>query len=611
MPTLTALAQQHVAPRSLTVDEQSLIHGVEHGIAVDIHGGTLPAQWIEWLLRDTDANAAVGAGGVHLQHATMTGPLDASHGRATFPLLFEHCTFDSPLTLAHTTLTLLSFEQCQTQTIDLHGATLDWLWFRKKSVCNGGITLTLARLERGLDFSQATLNAPGGIALCGNGLRSNGPLQFNTNTATADTPPFTAHGGITLRSAHVDGEVNLVGAHLHAGGTEALNANLCSIEDRVACSGARIEGLISLVDADIKGDLIADGAVLTKGRVYPDRPGPFVIVADRARVSGSVHLRKRFHADGQVRWYGATIGRDVECHEAAFLNTNYEAFSAAGATIDGSLQFANLDSRPPGECRIEGEVNLRRTTIKGSLIWNHVTVHTVSRLNLQSAKVHVLNDSKAHWPQQIDLRNFEYDAIAEESPSSAVDRLAWLGHNGRLYHQVYDHLARVLQQRGLYADAREVLYAKEKRHATEATLTLGDRWWYGYQPWIGPRIGFGPLAGYGYRLRASFVVMTLTVTACAALYWWGYPDLLAKASDRAPEFQSLAYSLDVFVPILDLAQGSSWIPDASKGRTLVPGPTGDLRTGGLLLVAYWLEVAIGWCVSSVLAGTITARLVKA
>ena len=52
-------------------------------------------------------------------------------------------------------------------------------------------------------------------------------------------------------------------------------------------------------------------------------------------------------------------------------------------------------------------------------------------------------------------------------------------------------------------------------------------------------------------------------------------------------FYAITYSVDTFLPIIDLGWQQQWRPD---GR----GPF-----GWILLVWYWLEIGLGWLVSTI------------
>ena len=614
MGKLIQLATAYAAAQSsaLSPTESAFLSSAEQGRAFSMPGSTLSAGWLTWLLHDREANEAVGAGGVCIKGdvsapVLIAGAWCAPHAKATFPLAFEHVQFDQPIDLSFSELSLLSFEETRTRSIDLRGSALGWLRFRRNSSCDGGINLTLARLERGADFTSSSLNAGSGIALAADWLRANGPL--NCWSRAPQTAPFTVHGVIRLYGARIGGELNCRSAVLHNPGAVVMNMDQCTVEGSAAFAGANLVGALSMVGAEIEGDFIGEGMVVRDGQYNDVRKTVFALVADHSRIAGSAYLRRGFRAEGMVRLYGASIGCDLECHGGAFINPAQAALMAEGLRLGGSLHFANSE-RSDTRCHIEGVVRLNQADITGALLWRKVEPIDRITLELRSTKVATLDDEPAAWPvaERLDLQNFAYETIAEGSPVDAVRRVDWLRRSRGFSHQAYDQLAAVLKRQGRYADARDIMFAKEERYASEAPLALGDRWWYGIK--LGPvRVGFGPLAGYGYQLKWAFLMMLLTVLLCGAVYMTGHPALMRKTSDQPAEFQSLMYSVDVFVPVIDFGQ-SAWEPDPNKGIVLLHGMFGDLRTGGLLLAIYWAEIVLGWAISSVLVGTVTARLVR-
>ncbi len=598
---------------ALDPEEIRLFDAVASGRRAELDGGTLEARWLAWLLTTRTAIAEVTARGLHVcgtpaAPLRITGNLDAAYARVPFPVVFEHCRFEGRLELTLADLPLLTFDGCATEAVELRGASIGMLRFRLGTECVGGLTLTAARVERAVDFTGARLVAPAqGHALIGDWMRVNGPLNFHS--LSHDASRFEAVGPMRLYGARIGGDVNLRRAMLRNAAGTALNADQIVVEGTLLVSRSEVSGQFSMVGATISGDVVAEDAQVDHGQPVPASDKRYAMVADHARIGGSVYLRKGFRAKGQVRFYGASIDRDVECHGGRFENGGATALNLQNARIAGNLQFGDADT--PLRCHVDGMVDLQRAAVGGALLWRCLDRGPTFKLDLSSTRAATLADEAASWPKasDLELHNFEYDAIADGSPVEARERLGWLRLSHTFSHQAYDQLATVLRRTGRFADAREVLYGKEYRHATETPLTLGDRWWYGYG--IGPaRVGFGPLAGYGYRLNWAFIVMLATVIVCGLLFGLGHPGLMSPRSAQPPSFQSLAYSLDVFVPILDLGQAGGWIPNPEAGRHLASGPTGDLRTGGVLLALYWLEIAMGWSVSSVLVGTITARLVR-
>ena len=67
-----------------------------------------------------------------------------------------------------------------------------------------------------------------------------------------------------------------------------------------------------------------------------------------------------------------------------------------------------------------------------------------------------------------------------------------------------------------------------------------------------------------------------------------------------PEFNALAYSLDVFIPFFALHQESHWYPQVQKGDGFL--------MFYFLRFWFWLEVAAGWLLTSLAVLSITGLL---
>lgn len=63
-----------------------------------------------------------------------------------------------------------------------------------------------------------------------------------------------------------------------------------------------------------------------------------------------------------------------------------------------------------------------------------------------------------------------------------------------------------------------------------------------------------------------------------------------------PKFNPLIYSLDVFVPIIDLRLKSAWQPNANNGET--EDPILHLKAGAWLRYYFWLHIFFGWVLTT-------------
>ena len=155
-------------------------------------------------------------------------------------------------------------------------------------------------------------------------------------------------GNIVLRDAQLRG---LDFSHCHI---KSVNANRAKIRGAVLLrNGVKAEGEVSLSGATIGGDLDCEDAQFlnAKGKA---------LCADQAKIEGSIFLSDGFKAEGEFRLLGATIGGGVECKGAHLSNVNGKAFSADGAKIGGSIFLSD-------GFKAEGEIRLLGATISGDL----------------------------------------------------------------------------------------------------------------------------------------------------------------------------------------------------------------------------------------------------
>ena len=164
----------------------------------------------------------------------------------------------------------------------------------------------------------------------------------NANTIRADVIRFLLLGGDTghpvheegvmLRGAWITGELNLHQARCAA----RLDAKRCYFVEKPVLTAAHLPQL-----------------VLSGSRV----PG---LTADRLTTTGTVFLRDKFEAEGEVRLLGAEIGGSLECSGGSFKMPLGDALCADRIKVTGGV---NLD----GGFTAEGEVRLLGAEIGGDL----------------------------------------------------------------------------------------------------------------------------------------------------------------------------------------------------------------------------------------------------
>lgn len=78
-----------------------------------------------------------------------------------------------------------------------------------------------------------------------------------------------------------------------------------------------------------------------------------------------------------------------------------------------------------------------------------------------------------------------------------------------------------------------------------------------------------------------------------------------QASEDYPKFNSFMYSLDVFVPLINLHQAEYWLPNANRAQELRKLRWLRWRTGGLLCVYLWIHTFAGWILTTLLILALT------
>ncbi len=403
---------------------------------------------------------------------------------------------------------------------------------------------------------------------------------------------------------------------VHAKGVRVRGARIAG---RLDFEDAILECSLALADCFIEQEMVLLGA---EGRSL-NLAGSLVrnIRADRFKTSGGVFLRNGFRAKGEVRLLGADIGGNLDCSNGSFENADGKALSAdrlktagdvflrdnfsakgevrlLGADIGGDLSCVGGHFSNPGSDALSAE----RAIISGVFFLGEFASPVEGTINLAHAEAGVLADDEAGWPApgNLVLDGFVYGAIAGKAPTAAAKRLDWLKRQpaGDFRPQPYVQLAKILREMGHERDAREVSIARQ-----EAWIGSGDLGWRGriWHRFLGLTIG------HGYKpWKVLWFFLGIVILGSAVFGLAEYAGLMVPAKERVyldarypelppeyPRFQPHLYSLDVFLPIVDLHQESFWLPKAGTGW-------------GWAVMAYlWLHILLGWVLTTVAVAGLT------
>lgn len=420
-----------------------------------------------------------------------------------------------------------------------------------------------------------------------------------------------ARGGVYLRGAQVQGEVNIaqsrLGGNLECDGAtirtpsgHAIDAAAIELRN-LLLRGATLRGGITVTGARIAADLDCAGAVIEGAESV-------AIDATEVENGGSVVLRKAGIV-GEVRLVAAVIGGDLDVSGIKLDQPGAMALDLSRALIKGAFFLR-------GEARIGGA------------------------LSLTGASIGTIHDEAACWPAPGDLllNRCRYGAFIA-APVDAASRLDWLSRQAPerwgedFWPQPYEQLASVFREMGHGEDARSVLIMKEKlqRRARRARarnplwralLRLNDNFLavtvrYGRQPllaflwltlfWVTGVAVFGVAeAGGAFKPNSAVVLRSPEWTLCgvttAEQRLIGAPP--QPMSGRAapgqtqldcyraqgeassyPAFNPWFYSLDTLLPVLDLGQKSFWRPNPN-------GPAGRVA-----ITYFYFQAIVGWALS--------------
>jgi hypothetical protein len=525
-------------------------------------GGPLRSTVVEWLCTNVRAMRLVHRKGVCIAHATLDTKLDLQSAHVPF---------------------FFGLHACRLPSLDANGAHF-------------GVNLYLkhCHLDGRLDIHSTCIS---GQLLC------NGALVLETDGVSirADGAEI-GHGVILSDGFRSVGEVSLAGATINGQlictGGRFLNPSKIAISaDGVTVGGQVIftsrtranenaipflaVGEVRLLGAKILGQLDCTG-----GR-FLNRNGK-ALSADNADIGNDVLLPNGFRAMGEVRLMSAKIRGQLDCEGGTFLNPERMALVLQGASVDDAMF---LEPK-----RISGEVCLRNAMVKMSLRMQSKSVAQAT-LDLRNAKVSELYDNQESWPGpgKLHLDGFVYDDIDHDSPRSAADRLEWLRRmpNRQFLPQPYEQLAKWFQKTGHDSEAKAVRIAKEWSRFKSFGNPFKMLWWllkfifvgFGHKPhyaayWL---IGLIVLGSYVYNKSIDLMTPSVSYNFNATEPAEGNAGL--QASDY-PDLNTLLYSTDVALPIVDLQQERYWMPNSSKPE------------GRFLWWFNWFEVLFGWFLAS-------------
>ncbi|MBO3748423.1 hypothetical protein J5X84_20300 [Streptosporangiaceae bacterium NEAU-GS5] len=507
--------------------------------------------------RDGVALSAVGI--------TVDGTLDAAKLTAGGALCLQGMRIAGAVILSGSRVTAPGSIAIDTETGVVEGA-----FSADRLRVDGEIQLRLLQIGASLRLSGAHLNNPGARALGAGGLTVRGGVWMRSG--------FTAAGEIRFIGARLGANLTLTGASLTNEAGNALTLDHATVEGEVQAAQLTVAaGQVSMLGTHIRSGLGLEGAVLESG------PADEPLYIEDATIEGPTRLR-RLRAQGSLRIRHSRFGGPVLFTHAVLHNPGGLALRFTRNEIAAHVDFSRIEVR--------GEVRMGHTHIARDLNFEDAVLLNADDVALEATGLHTeelaffpkqteglvvfdhahvnrLRDDPARWPAGLHLNGLTYGSL--EPRLRAKDRLRWLSRDARVYQpQPYEQLAAFYIQAGHATDARDVLYAKERRSRT-SNAPLG-RMWNALQD---------VTVGFGYRPWRAATWLILLLIAGSLVYAEAHPAQLKIG--EAPEFNPVVYTLDLLLPVVDLGQQGAYNP-----------------TGAQQWLAYAL-IAAGWVLATTIA----------
>jgi hypothetical protein len=334
---------------------------------------------------------------------------------------------------------------------------------------------------------------------------------------------------------------------------EEFDASRAAVGGELALQGCRINHL-GLYGTRV-GDLEISGTTI-------NAPGGVAVYGDLLVATAAVYCHDTvFH--GQVRLPGARISGYLRLNGATMAESSGVALYAPGLRVETGLFAGRSVDGQDDVLTCDGEVDLSSARISGPLDLREARLGT---LNLQGATIEgALHLDEGFTAEHVDLRRVRTPALFdggavqlaslrleglaydELSPLPAAGfRLAWLAR-GPFHPQPYEQLAACYRSVGRDAEARRVLLARQRLRRRGANPA--SRLWGLLQD---------ATTGYGYRPWLAGLWLVALLVAGSVYYTAHRPAPLA--ANGGPHFNSVAYTLDLLIPVVSLGQTSAWNP---------------------------------------------------
>ena len=505
----------------------------------------------------------------------------------------------------------------------------------------GTVNLFSADIEHELDLRGSKFDgqkAYGKIALWANGMQVRGHVYCNQVDGAEPPYRFVSNGLTSFQFATINMHWDLYGAEFSNPDGDALDASDCRVGGYINIDSAKIDGRASFSRAKIDGMWILNKSVEPEKTQLDLRFAHIWVIKDERLAdwppAGQLQLEglvyDHFDDDSPLdvtdrlawlrRQYAPPKG-ETPNNQLAGAQSMHSSGTKSPTRAISSHATAESTAAP------QQHANADRYAITPVGYQAATPTEPPPLLNSASSESPITSIAEALPVAEVAAPTAvktELEEVAGEQKDQAKAQTPPVAvvpdPTGRRYiTQPYTQLASVYRAIGQDEQANTVLVARAQRLGELAPAFSAQALWYRY---------FGRLIGYGYEpFRAIKIGLVIIVMGAVIFSVGARRHLMAETklaeqvlsseaqpglvSPTYPRFNAIVYSLDVFLPFVDLNQVCYWIPGEKpskprKARNCLMhlGPY-SLKWSTVLHSYLWFQTLAGWTLCTLLAAAVT------
>ena len=550
------LAQDQIQPTSNPIAEAFTRRRIISGYSVDLahafqraEDRVLSSSFLDTLILELIEKNVFPREGVSILNARFAGPLRLVNLSIPFDLMLVQCEFKESVNFSRTTFQgslILSYSKFRNSfsmvsskiggdlffrgsvfesTVDLaftetvQMLELDGAVFKGRSLTN----LNSLKVGRSLTMRRAEFNGPvnlGSSTILGQ--MDGSDTRFFGDSMTVSFNGISVKRGIFLKRAIFKGNLDFISAE--CGVQFEADSMQCVLSNSIAVfGGMKVQNSMDIDYAVFKGE--ANFTFVTIGNAFYARGVTFSSVMKRTsfnsiKVNGGMLLNGSNFLGG-VTFGHAIIGSSLELNNTTFSGfANFTSANVAGDFLLDNSVFA-YEKTDFSNVRISGTVQLINTKFYG--------IPILGGMNYDKL---LITDGRESWS--------EFLKLVQRAPF----------HTGN-----YKNLEVYLNRIGESEFADEVFIAQKNRESIDKT--------FGPQMWD-KILDF--LVGYGRKPERA-IYWSLVFIFTGAWVFRRDKMICRNKEDIVPQYNPVLYSIEIFLPFLNLFSADAWIPKPNEKWT--------------------------------------------